>query len=162
MCHDQHLLASQSSIDQCNGTVHLCFSTFVTPVAHHHMLTWFPGCVMCQQACVEVWYVDNQTTMSSVRFENNLCANTGDLGWSANQRPDPAGRVFCAYHNSAITTNLSVVNNVFIQTAGMPSLPHLTLRPAVLILVAHLCAAVGSPAEAEQQQPTVADQCTAL
>jgi hypothetical protein len=71
-----------------------------------------------QQACVEVWYVDNQTTMSSVRFENNLCANTGDLGWSANQRPDPAGRVFCAYHNSAITTNLSVVNNIWVNTAG--------------------------------------------
>lgn len=64
--------------------------------------------------------------MHSVRFEHNLCANIGDLGWSANQRPDPAGRVFCAYHNSAATANLSVVNNIFIQTAGWEAMMYVS------------------------------------
>jgi hypothetical protein len=53
--------------------------------------------------------------MEEVRFENNLCANIGNGGWSSAQRGDLAGRSVCFYHNSAKTTGVSIRNNLFYQ-----------------------------------------------
>lgn len=64
--------------------------------------------------------------MSEVRFENNICANIGDAAWSAAQRPDAAGRGLCVYENSAVTTNVSVKNNIFFQNAGFEALIYIS------------------------------------
>ena len=90
-------------------------------ISYHHNLITTNG-----MACVEIWYTDNATSMTDVRFENNLCANTGDDGWSANQRPDPAGRTVCVYGNTAKTTRLSVQNNIFVCTAGFEAMIYIT------------------------------------
>ena len=58
----------------------------------------------------------------------NPGANMGDGGWSAAQRPDPAGRVFCSYTNSAATTAISVQNNIFFQTKGFEALLYISDR----------------------------------
>ena len=60
--------------------------------------------------------------MDDIRFENNLCANIGDGGWSAAQRPDPAGRSVCSYDNTAKTSGVSVVNNIFWETQGFEAM----------------------------------------
>eukprot|EP00040_Diaphanoeca_grandis_P036191 m.229939 g.229939 ORF g.229939 m.229939 type:complete len:717 (-) comp33565_c0_seq2:33-2183(-) len=86
-------------------------------ISYHHNLASSSG-----MACVEVWYQDNDATMDDVRFENNICANIGDGGWSATQRPDPAGRSFCSYGNPAATTSVSIRNNIFFQTSGFEAL----------------------------------------
>ena len=87
----------------------------------HHCHPWPPA-----QACVEIWYTDPNTTMDIVRFENNICANVGDGGWSAPQRPDPAGRDVCSYSNTAKTSNVSVRNNVFFHTVGFEAMLYMS------------------------------------
>eukprot|EP01047_Picozoa_sp_COSAG01_P009303 COSAG01_NODE_380_length_17862_cov_20.427212_15_plen_257_part_00 len=88
---------------------------------YHHNLATNSG-----MACVEIWYNDAGTSMSAVRFENNLCANIGNGGWSAAQREDPAGRSVCFYRNAANTSDVSIRNNVLYQTVGFEALLYLS------------------------------------
>jgi hypothetical protein len=71
-------------------------------------------------------YNDGNATMADVRFENNICANIGDGGWSAAQRPDAAGRGLCSYSTTATTTNVSVRNNIFFQNTGFEAIIYMS------------------------------------
>jgi len=90
-------------------------------ISYHHNIAASSG-----MACVEIWYSDPNATMDGVRFENNLCANIGNGGWSAAQRGDPAGRSVCFYHNSARTTAVSIRNNVLFQVVGFEAMVYLS------------------------------------
>jgi hypothetical protein len=59
----------------------------------------------------EYWNREGSRT-ANIHFEHNTCFNAG-FGWGHNQRPDPNGRHFLSYENSAITTNFYVRNNIF-------------------------------------------------
>ena len=58
-----------------HGTTNTAASCAMDNISYHHNLAVASG-----MACVEIWYHDNLTTMTNVRFENNLCANMGDSG----------------------------------------------------------------------------------
>ena len=90
-------------------------------ISYHHNLAINSG-----MACVEIWYSDANATMDEVRFENNLCANIGNGGWSSAQREDPAGRSVCFYHNSAKTTAVSIRNNILYQTVGFEAMVYVS------------------------------------
>ena len=90
-------------------------------ISYHHNLAVNSG-----DACVEIWYDDNATTMDTVRFENNLCANIGNGGWSAAQRADAAGRGVCFFTNRAHSSRISIRNNIFYQTEAFEAMLYLS------------------------------------
>jgi hypothetical protein len=90
-------------------------------ISWHHNLLANSG-----MACVEIWYSDAGATMDDIRFEQNMCANIGDGGWSAGSRPDPAGRSVCSYDNTAKTTAVSVVNNIFWESQAFEGMLYLS------------------------------------
>ena len=90
-------------------------------ISFHHNLAINSG-----DACVEIWYDDNGTTMDTVRFENNLCANIGNGGWSAAQRPDASGDSVCFFRNLAHSSNISLRNNIFYQTEAFQAMLYIS------------------------------------
>ncbi|MCX5644206.1 MAG: hypothetical protein NTZ17_05915 [Phycisphaerae bacterium] len=60
----------------------------------------------------EYWNRGPESTTQNVRFEHNTCVNAG-CGWGHKQRPDPNGRHLMFYVNSARTTGVYVVDNIF-------------------------------------------------
>ena len=60
----------------------------------------------------EYWNRGPESTTQNIRFEHNTCVNAG-FGWGHKQRPDPNGRHLMFYVNSARTTGVCVVGNIF-------------------------------------------------
>ena len=60
----------------------------------------------------EYWNRGPESTTQNIRFEHNTCVNAG-WGWGHKQRPDPNGRHLMFYVNSARTTGVYVVGNIF-------------------------------------------------
>lgn len=60
----------------------------------------------------EYWNRGPESTTRDIRFEHNTCINAGG-GWGHKQRPDPNGRHLMFYVNSARTTGVYVVGNIF-------------------------------------------------
>ena len=60
----------------------------------------------------EYWNRGPESTTRNIRFEHNTCVNAG-FGWGHKQRPDPNGRHLMFYVNSARTTGVYVVGNIF-------------------------------------------------
>ena len=60
----------------------------------------------------EYWNRGPESTTHNIRFEHNTCVNAGH-GWGHRQRPDPNGRHLMFYVNSARTTGIYVVGNIF-------------------------------------------------
>jgi hypothetical protein len=60
----------------------------------------------------EYWNRGPESTTRDIRFEHNTCVNAG-FGWGHKQRPDPNGRHLMFYVNSARTTGVYVVGNIF-------------------------------------------------
>jgi hypothetical protein len=60
----------------------------------------------------EYWNRGPESTTRGIHFEHNTCVNAG-FGWGHKQRPDPNGRHLMFYVNSARTTGVSVVGNLF-------------------------------------------------
>jgi hypothetical protein len=60
----------------------------------------------------EYWNRGPESTTHNIRFEHNTCVNAG-WGWGHKQRPDPNGRHLMFYVNSARTTGVYVVGNIF-------------------------------------------------
>jgi len=60
----------------------------------------------------EYWNRGRESTTHNIRFEHNTCVNAG-RGWGHKQRPDPNGRHLMFYVNSARTTGVYVVGNIF-------------------------------------------------
>ncbi len=62
----------------------------------------------------EYWNRGPESTTRNVRFEHNTCVNAG-RGWGHQQRPDRNGRHLMFYVNSARTTGVYVVGNIFCE-----------------------------------------------
>ena len=60
----------------------------------------------------EYWNRGPESKTQNIRFEHNTCVNAG-CGWGHKQRPDPNGRHLMFYVNSARTTGVCVVGNIF-------------------------------------------------
>ncbi len=60
----------------------------------------------------EYWNRGPESTTQNIRFEHNTCVNAG-RGWGHQQRPDRNGRHLMFYVNSARTTGVYVVGNIF-------------------------------------------------
>jgi hypothetical protein len=60
----------------------------------------------------EYWNRGPESTTRNIRFEHNTCVNAGG-GWGHGQRPDRNGRHLMFYVNSARTTGVQVVGNIF-------------------------------------------------
>jgi hypothetical protein len=60
----------------------------------------------------EYWNRGPESATQNIRFEHNTCVNAG-CGWGHKQRPDPNGRHLMFYMNSARTTGVCVVGNIF-------------------------------------------------
>lgn len=60
----------------------------------------------------EYWNRGPESATRNIRFEHNTCVNAGG-GWGHQQRPDRNGRHLMFYVNSAQTTAVSVVGNIF-------------------------------------------------
>jgi hypothetical protein len=60
----------------------------------------------------EYWNRGPESTTQSIRFEHNTCVNAG-RGWGHQQRPDRNGRHLMFYVNSARTSGVYVVGNIF-------------------------------------------------
>ncbi len=60
----------------------------------------------------EYWNRGPESTTRNIRFEHNTCVNAG-RGWGHQQRPDRNGRHLMFYVNSARTTGVYVVGNIF-------------------------------------------------
>jgi hypothetical protein len=60
----------------------------------------------------EYWNRGPESTTRNIRFEHNTCVNAG-RGWGHQQRPDPNGRHLMFYVNSARTSGVYVVGNIF-------------------------------------------------
>jgi hypothetical protein len=64
----------------------------------------------------EYWNRGPESTTRNIRFEHNTCVNAG-RGWGHQQRPDRNGRHLMFYVNSARTTGVYVVGNIFCGAA---------------------------------------------
>ena len=78
------------------------------------------GLVRSAEYCYEVWDENrdgprNSSSMSELRIENNVCIDSGG-GWSHAQRPDPTGRHICMFSNTAMVSNVTILNNIFWQS----------------------------------------------
>ncbi len=62
----------------------------------------------------EYWNRGPESTTQNIRFEHNTCVNAG-RGWGHQQRPDRNGRHLMFYVNSARTTGICVVGNIFCE-----------------------------------------------
>ncbi len=62
----------------------------------------------------EYWNRGPESTTQNIRFEHNTCVNAG-RGWGHQQRPDRNGRHLMFYVNSARTTGVCVVGNIFCE-----------------------------------------------
>jgi hypothetical protein len=62
----------------------------------------------------EYWNRGPESTTQSIRFEHNTCVNAG-RGWGHDQRPDRNGRHLMFYVNSARTSGVYVVGNIFCE-----------------------------------------------
>jgi hypothetical protein len=62
----------------------------------------------------EYWNRGPESTTQNVRFEHNTCVNAG-RGWGHQQRPDRNGRHLMFYVNSARTSGVHVVGNIFYE-----------------------------------------------
>jgi hypothetical protein len=60
----------------------------------------------------EYWNRGPESTTRNIRFEHNTCVNAG-RGWVHQQRPDRNGRHLMFYVNSARTSGVHVVGNIF-------------------------------------------------
>jgi hypothetical protein len=60
----------------------------------------------------EYWNRGPESTTQNIRFERNTCVGAG-RGWGHQQRPDRNGRHLMFYVNSARTTGVYVVGNIF-------------------------------------------------
>ncbi len=60
----------------------------------------------------EYWNRGPESTTQNIRFEHNTCVSAGQ-GWGHLQRPDRNGRHLMFYVNSARTTGVHVVGNIF-------------------------------------------------
>ena len=60
----------------------------------------------------EYWNRGPESRTENIRFEHNTCVGAG-RGWGHTQRPDPNGRHLMFYVNSARTTGVYVVGNIF-------------------------------------------------
>jgi hypothetical protein len=60
----------------------------------------------------EYWNRGPESTTQNIRFEHNTCVNAG-RGWGHRQRPDRNGRHLMFYVNSARTSDVHVIGNLF-------------------------------------------------
>eukprot|EP01051_Picozoa_sp_SAG22_P000351 SAG22_NODE_8_length_37215_cov_120.960351_19_plen_1710_part_00 len=119
--YDTPLTNQGAACTSDNGSTAEAEACAMRNISFHHNLAINSG-----DACVEIWYNDNGTSMDTVRFENNLCANIGNGGWSAAQRADPAGRGVCFFRNTAHSSNVSLRNNIFYQTEAFEAMLYLS------------------------------------
>ncbi len=62
----------------------------------------------------EYWNRGPESTTQNIRFEHNTCVNAG-RGWGHQQRPDRNGRHLMFYVNSARTSGVCIVGNIFCE-----------------------------------------------
>jgi hypothetical protein len=80
-------------------------------------LSFHHNIIAHSEYCFEIWSQGNtsECQMEHVRFDNNLCLNSGG-GWSHAVRPDPSGRHICSFDNSCEVSDISYRNNLFYQS----------------------------------------------